>query len=209
MDSVAFQFRVDFTDYALRSRLLSSIASKLTRLAVDRNIAVALINQITTKFGEKGSSSSSFLAPALGDTWAHACTSRVMLYWQDGHRYARLYKSPSRKNDCVPYMVTPDGVSGVPQMYRSVVVKRVTGEGNVSLLGWTRIQCGGVDGSGGGVERGGAVRCGAGSVTALRSTLGILTCDPISAPQCLRAGRSGATGKRCAVSCASFLLAAL
>lgn len=111
MDSVAFQFRVDFKDYALRSRLLSSMASKLTRLAVDRNIAVALINQITTKFEGQGSSSSSFLAPALGETWAHACTSRVMLYWQDGQRYARLYKSPSRKNDCVPYMVTPDGVS--------------------------------------------------------------------------------------------------
>ena len=77
--------------------------------------AVVLINQVTTKFGgERGTlgskNTSSFLAPALGDTWAHACTSRVMLYWLDGQRFAKLYKSPSRKTDTVPYCVVAEGV---------------------------------------------------------------------------------------------------
>ena len=74
--------------------------------------AVVLINQVTTKFAEKGLKS--FLAPALGDTWAHACTSRVMLYWDQGQRHACLYKSPSRKSDTVAYCVTADGVSAAP-----------------------------------------------------------------------------------------------
>lgn len=72
--------------------------------------AVVLINQVTTKIGE---GSSSFLAPALGETWAHACTNRVMLYWQDGQRFARLYKSPSLPHSTVPYLVTHDGVSAL------------------------------------------------------------------------------------------------
>jgi len=70
---------------------------------------VVLINQVTTKITEKGTKS--FLAPALGDTWAHACTSRVMLYWDQGQRYASLYKSPSRKSNTVAYCVTAEGVS--------------------------------------------------------------------------------------------------
>lgn len=72
--------------------------------------AVVLINQVTTKIGE---GSSSFLAPALGETWAHACTNRIMLYWRDGQRFARLYKSPSLPHSTVPYLVTHDGVSAL------------------------------------------------------------------------------------------------
>ncbi|MGB1592466.1 MAG: hypothetical protein ACPIOQ_06905 [Promethearchaeia archaeon] len=112
IDSVAFQFRCDFKDYAMRARLLTGSAQRLTELAKSRNIAVVLMNQVTTKIGDRGSSS--FLAPALGETWAHACTNRIMLYWQDGQRYARLYKSPSRKSDIVAYLVTQEGVSYHP-----------------------------------------------------------------------------------------------
>jgi hypothetical protein len=39
MDSVAFQFRTDFTDFGLRSRILSSMAQQCTQLAIERNIA--------------------------------------------------------------------------------------------------------------------------------------------------------------------------
>ena len=39
MDSVAFQFRVDFNDYAKRSRILNSIAQRLTQLAIERQVA--------------------------------------------------------------------------------------------------------------------------------------------------------------------------
>jgi len=39
MDSVAFQFRTDFKDYAMRSRLLTASAQRLTQLAIERKIA--------------------------------------------------------------------------------------------------------------------------------------------------------------------------
>ena len=34
-----------------------------------------------------------------------------MLYWEHGQRFARLYKSPSRKTDTVAYSVLHEGVS--------------------------------------------------------------------------------------------------
>lgn len=39
MDSVAFQFRCDFNDYAKRSRILTGIAQRLTQLAIERQVA--------------------------------------------------------------------------------------------------------------------------------------------------------------------------
>jgi hypothetical protein len=41
MDSVAFQFRCDFKDYAMRTRLLTASAQRLTQLALERKIAGA------------------------------------------------------------------------------------------------------------------------------------------------------------------------
>ena len=41
MDSVAFQFQCDFKDYAMRTRLLTASAQRLTQLALERNIAGA------------------------------------------------------------------------------------------------------------------------------------------------------------------------
>ena len=43
------------------------------------------------------------LAPA-------ACTTRCMLYWERGSRYARLIKSPNLPDMIVPYEITADGV---------------------------------------------------------------------------------------------------
>jgi len=109
IDSIAFHFRHNFEDFALRSRLLNGIAQRLTQIATDREIAVVLVNQVTTKIGSNGG----YLAPALGDSWAHACTSRVMLFWEAGSRFARLYKSPSRKCETVAYNIQAEGVRGV------------------------------------------------------------------------------------------------
>ena len=47
-------------------------------------------------------------APALGDSWAHACNVQAMLEWRDGERHARLYKGAM--SEAVPYVVTADGV---------------------------------------------------------------------------------------------------
>jgi len=77
IDSIAFHFRYDFSDMSLRTRLLNIISNLLVRLASSANVAIILLNQMTTKFGghdanntavtNQGSSGGSGqLVPALG-----------------------------------------------------------------------------------------------------------------------------------------------
>lgn len=110
IDSVASHFRHDFDDMSLRNRLLAGLAQSLIRLASHYQLAVVLTNQMTTRImkGEK-----SQLVPALGESWGHLSTNRIILYWQDGMRHAYLCKSPNRPEACVSYQITADGVRDV------------------------------------------------------------------------------------------------
>ncbi len=47
-----------------------------------------------------------------GDSWAHAATSRIILYWQEQTRHAFLYKSPWLPAKTAEYHVTADGIRG-------------------------------------------------------------------------------------------------
>ena len=58
---------------------------------------------MTTKFS---AGEDSRLVPALGESWGHASTIRVILYWEGKKRWAWLYKSPSKKERRVPYQIT-------------------------------------------------------------------------------------------------------
>ncbi|KAJ1985678.1 hypothetical protein H4R33_003836, partial [Dimargaris cristalligena] len=49
IDSIAFPFRAGFTDMSQRARQLSGVARTLSHVARDFDIAVVLINQMTTK----------------------------------------------------------------------------------------------------------------------------------------------------------------
>ncbi|KAF6152563.1 hypothetical protein GIB67_013010 [Kingdonia uniflora] len=106
IDSVTFHFRQDFDDMALRTRVLSGMALKLMKLAKKFSLAVILLNQVTTKFTE----GSFQLTLALGDSWSHACTNRVILYWNGNERYAYIEKSPSLRSASAPYSVTSKGI---------------------------------------------------------------------------------------------------
>lgn len=53
---------------------------------------------------------SGWLACGSGESWAHAATSRVILFWHEGQRFAHLHKSPSRPTATVPYAVTAAGI---------------------------------------------------------------------------------------------------
>jgi RAD51-like protein 2 len=128
LDSVAFHFRYyaasDSTEHNTRSRDLHSLAQSLHKIAASRGVAVLVVNQMTTAGDRElsgasavaaatwsGASGASKLVPALGEAWAHACTSRIILEWSAaGHRVARLVKSPARPPGVVPYAVVPDGV---------------------------------------------------------------------------------------------------
>jgi len=91
IDSIAFHFRQDTNDPSTRSRVLSNLAQNLNQLAYEHNLAVVVINHVTTKFDKitthsvsnesSDTSSTRRLAPALGDMWSHCITNRVMLYW--------------------------------------------------------------------------------------------------------------------------------
>ncbi|BAD45123.1 DNA repair protein radA (radA)-like [Oryza sativa Japonica Group] len=106
IDSVTFHFRQDFDDMALRTRVLSGLSLKLMKLSKAYNLAVVLLNQVTTKFTE----GSFQLTLALGDSWSHSCTNRLILYWNGNERYGFLDKSPSLPVASAPYAVTVKGV---------------------------------------------------------------------------------------------------
>lgn len=45
-----------------------------------------------------------------GESWSHACTNRVLIYWMDGVRYARVVKSPSLPTATAAFGITEEGV---------------------------------------------------------------------------------------------------
>jgi RAD51-like protein 2 len=143
IDSIAFHFRQDLTDTTARSRMLSSVAQTLNQLAYDHNLAVVVVNHVTTRFersmsaggrtssggagtegeyldgeiaaGSVAVSGVQRLVPALGEQWSHCITNRVMLHWHQGReRRASLVKSPSMPFASVPYCVCERGIRDVP-----------------------------------------------------------------------------------------------
>jgi len=106
IDSITFHFRHDFEDMSLRTRVLNGMAQNLMAIAEQHNIAVVLMNQMTTKV----TNNESQLIPALGESWGHSCTNRIILYWKHGKRHAYLYKSPMMKADTIAYSVTSEGI---------------------------------------------------------------------------------------------------
>ncbi len=82
VDSIAFHFRRSSADAAHRSRVLHALGADLHRLAVDFNLGVVLINQVTTKFlsstprpsSNTASSSSSSVTNSHGTTAASSST---------------------------------------------------------------------------------------------------------------------------------------
>ncbi|EOA27886.1 hypothetical protein CARUB_v10024057mg [Capsella rubella] len=106
VDSITFHFRQDFDDLVQRTRVLSEMALKFMKLAKKFSLAVVLLNQVTTKYTE----GSFQLALALGDSWSHSCTNRVILYWNGDERYAYIDKSPSLPSASASYTITSRGL---------------------------------------------------------------------------------------------------
>ncbi|XP_050386473.1 DNA repair protein RAD51 homolog 3 [Argentina anserina] len=107
IDSITFHFRQDFEDFALRNRLLGGMALKLMNIGNKYNLAVVIFNQVTTKCTE----GSFQLSLALGDSWSHSCTNRIILYWNGDERNAYIDKSPSLRSASAAFSVTSEGIS--------------------------------------------------------------------------------------------------
>ncbi|CAO2835092.1 unnamed protein product [Amaranthus hypochondriacus] len=114
IDSITFYFRQDFEDMALRTRLLGEMALKLMKLAQKFNLAVVVLNQATTKCTE----GSFQLTLALGDSWSHASTNRIILYWKGDERCAYIDKSPSLPSASAPYFITSKGIRDSSKNYK-------------------------------------------------------------------------------------------
>lgn len=71
-----------------------------------------MTNQVSTRFE---SSLQSALTPALGESWAHSCTNRIMLDHEADGRVARLIKSPTMRAAQVPYVIGEKGIASVTQ----------------------------------------------------------------------------------------------
>ncbi|XP_057392643.1 DNA repair protein RAD51 homolog 3 isoform X4 [Balaenoptera acutorostrata] len=106
VDGIAFPFRHDLDDLSLRTRLLNGLAQQMISLANNHRLAVILTNQMTTKIDKN----QALLVPALGESWGHAATIRLIFHWdQKQSRLATLYKSPSQKDATVLFQITPQG----------------------------------------------------------------------------------------------------
>ncbi|CAN6465315.1 unnamed protein product [Victoria cruziana] len=106
IDSITFHFRQQFDDLALRTRILGSMVLKLMKIANKYKLAVVLLNQVTSKFAN----GTFHLTPALGESWSHACTNRIILYWNGSERFAFIGKSSSLRAASAPYSVTSKGI---------------------------------------------------------------------------------------------------
>ncbi|XP_016345959.1 DNA repair protein RAD51 homolog 3-like [Sinocyclocheilus anshuiensis] len=115
IDSIAFPFRHDFEDLSQRTRLLNGLAQQLIQLATQHSLAVVLTNQMTTRV----SNGQSKLVPALGESWGHAATQRLILHWEGLRRLASLYKSPSQMEATIQYQITVQGFRDAPDEPRT------------------------------------------------------------------------------------------
>lgn len=124
IDSIAFHYRCapPGSDYMARTRSLATIASFLAELAVEFNVAVVAVNQMTTKVGasampDSSESSDSRLVPALGESWAHATTTRLLLSRNDNESVRRctLVKSPHKAAGTALYQVRESGIRDIPR----------------------------------------------------------------------------------------------
>jgi len=62
--------------------------------------------------------------PALGESWAHVPTQRLILYWQDRQRHAVLYKSASVRQTDVQFQITVS----VAEYYRGFVLPHLVSD---------------------------------------------------------------------------------
>ncbi|XP_059762347.1 DNA repair protein RAD51 homolog 3 isoform X3 [Balaenoptera ricei] len=88
----------DYTELLAQVYLLPDFLSEHSK--------VILTNQMTTKIDKN----QALLVPALGESWGHAATIRLIFHWdQKQSRLATLYKSPSQKDATVLFQITPQG----------------------------------------------------------------------------------------------------
>ncbi|KAM9350256.1 DNA repair protein RAD51 homolog 3 [Symphorus nematophorus] len=112
IDSVASPFRRIFDELSQRTRLLNGLAQQLIAMATSHDIAVVTTNQMTTRLRGGGQSQ---LVPALGESWGHAPSIRLLLHWAGPWRLAAILKSSGHMDATVQYQITSEGFRDMDQ----------------------------------------------------------------------------------------------
>jgi len=116
VDSIANSLRAE-EDLRTRTVLLNQLALNFRKLAHNHNVAVLLINQVTTKCNAPVGTFGIY--PALGESWSYVAAEKVMLLRNGCRRQALLFKSRTRPRALAEYIVTEGGIRDVGNFSRS------------------------------------------------------------------------------------------
>ncbi|KAG7309300.1 hypothetical protein JYU34_005242 [Plutella xylostella] len=108
IDSIAFPFK-EGVSARERSGLLFRQMSELQRCAVERQIAVVLTNEMSTRLGLSGGS----IVGSMGDAWSHRGTVRLLLSSTERGRAAVLVKSNVAGAGVASFQITKEGIRDV------------------------------------------------------------------------------------------------
>ncbi|XP_059051939.1 DNA repair protein RAD51 homolog 3 isoform X2 [Achroia grisella] len=110
IDSIAFPFKEGISP-GQRTGLLFRLMADLQRLAMEKQIAVVLTNEMSTRVGLSTGS----VVGSLGDAWAHRCNKRVLLSVasHSSERLALSLKSNTAYNNVARFKITQEGIRDV------------------------------------------------------------------------------------------------
>ncbi|XP_023940225.1 DNA repair protein RAD51 homolog 3 isoform X2 [Bicyclus anynana] len=111
IDSIAFPFKDGIT-LKQRTGLLYRLMADLNKLAVEKQIAIVITNEMTTRIGL----SSGAIVGALGDAWSHRCNKRLLLSAPDplaNVRLAVLLKSNNSPETVGKFQITQEGIRDI------------------------------------------------------------------------------------------------
>lgn len=95
-----------------RTGLLFRLMADLQKIALNKQIAVVLTNEMTTRIGL----STGAIVGSLGDTWSHRCNTRILLTAPESLRNLRLaviLKSNVAAEGVAKFQITSDGIGDV------------------------------------------------------------------------------------------------
>lgn len=111
IDSIAFPFKTEI-ELKQRTGLLFRMMADLQKLAVNKQIAVVLTNEMTTRIGLSTGS----VVGSLGDAWAHRCNKRLLLTAPkplENIRLALMLKSNNASESVCKFQITQEGTRDV------------------------------------------------------------------------------------------------
>jgi len=153
IDSIAFHYRSSDSDYKVRTKSLTIMAEFLNNLASTFNLSIVVVNQMTTRIISNESTTTTAdnhnikHIPALGESWAHATTTRLLISpaykhdndnnndnqsYNEGHGkklICRLVKSTHKPAGIAHFSITQNGIRDCIQNLDTTTVYNSSSQG--------------------------------------------------------------------------------